>query len=96
MTATRRVVRRLGSEVTHVVDIPVAMLVAGESFGRPFTGVVTPVATGCGSVLRDRTGMVVTMRPGTPVRCRPCRRTTGLEAADEDNTARPTIPGDQL
>lgn len=80
-----RVVRRLGSTVTHVVTVPVALIKPAVFLGSPFTAVITPVSAECGAVLRDPAGGVVCVRPGLRVRCRACWRATGISEARVHN-----------
>ncbi|MGH3781740.1 MAG: hypothetical protein ACRDRO_14240 [Pseudonocardiaceae bacterium] len=82
---TQRVVRRLGSEQTHVADIHPDQLHAASHRGKEFTGVTLPLVARCGALLRDTTGTAVCMRPGTPIRCSRCSRITGLTEACDDN-----------
>jgi hypothetical protein len=89
MITTRRVVRRLGTSTTHVVDVPDTLLGTAHAFGVPFTSVTTPVAAACGATLRDSSGVVSCMNPDTTVTCRPCRHITGLEVAADGNTKLP-------
>lgn len=78
-----RVVRRMGSDQTHVAEIDPAVGFIASAFGGTAEWIPTPVASRCGAVLRDSVGAVVSMRPGTPVRCRRCRTITGVERAPE-------------
>ncbi len=83
----RRVVRRLGSDRTHVVDVPVSAPLPMEFMGHACTGIRTPVVAVCRTELRDRTGAVICMNPGTRIRCTTCTRLTGIQVAPDDNTA---------
>jgi hypothetical protein len=89
MNNTRRVVRRLGTSSTHVVDVPDTLLGTAYAFGVPFTSVTTPIAAACGATLRDSVRGRLVHEPGTPVSCRPCRHATGLMVAADGNTTLP-------
>lgn len=71
------VVRGIGSEMTHVVEVHVASRVALSMIGSPFTGFYPPVATKCARTLRAQA--MVMMTAGTKVKCSQCRRLTGIE-----------------
>lgn len=85
------VVRGFGSEMTHVVTVPRSLLVSSSwpSPSYPFTGIPTPVMAECFTVPRSVQPVLVVMNPGTKVRCRQCRRVTGIT----EQHAGPCKPG---
>jgi hypothetical protein len=71
------VVRGVGSEMTHVVEVHADSRVALVQFGAAFTGFLPPLATKCGRTLRAPA--MVMMLAGVKVKCSQCRRLTGIE-----------------
>lgn len=63
------IVRRFGSDMTHIADVPATLLTRGEQWGAPVLWVDAPVVTHCGAVLR---GKVVKMQDDQRVTCRAC------------------------
>ena len=84
---TDRVVRSLGSDKTHVVNVSESALESITSFGAEFTGIAQSVNTRCATALR---GPIVCMQEGTTVRCAQCKRLTGIISAGPNNTRRNT------
>ena len=70
------VVRRLGSEVTHVVTCPTFILTKMRFLAATYTGTAVPLAARCTAQL---SGPKVVMASGTKVRCKTCRMLTGIE-----------------
>lgn len=68
------IVRRLGSDVTHLADVPGTLVERGERWGAPVLWVDAPVVTRCRAVLRGR---VVKMQDDQRVTCRPCQAHEG-------------------
>lgn len=91
-----RVVRAPGSERVHVVETPAGQFVTGSFLNTPYLGVAVPVATRCGSVLRDSAKHpVVCMEAGTRVTCPRCHRITSIGRAAATNTDDPRgLPDD--
>lgn len=88
MKVDRRVVRRLGYHQTHVVEAGRRQRWTSSSFlGADFRCLGAPAIAECGVTLRDRDGLLVLMKPGTPVHCAACRRLSGMVEAPENNTA---------
>jgi hypothetical protein len=85
-----RVVRALGSSVTHVIEAPTSQYV-DMFFTTSFIGVLIPVATRCGAVLHCSFGVAVCMEAGTPVKCSRCRRITGITTAPAENGVLPAV-----
>lgn len=86
-----RVVRNLGANRTHVVDVPADLFAGYRFLGSDFVGVQLPVVTRCGSEIRGRDSAAVCMEPGTRVSCSRCRRLTGVEVAGAGNNE-PPVP----
>lgn len=64
---SRRVVRNMGAEVTHLADLEgtLAAFFAGAAYRRPIPGTIAL----CGVAIKDG----VVMREGSRVKCRACR-----------------------
>jgi len=47
-------IRRMGSGKVHAARLPETAMYAATSWGAPCTGVITPIVSRCGSVLRGQ------------------------------------------
>ncbi len=84
-----RVVRKLGSDATHVADV-LDTAIAGGWFYTSYVGAETPLDARCGRTLWDGQGRPAPlMRAGSKVTCRKCRKLTGIDVAAQDNETLP-------
>jgi hypothetical protein len=78
-----RIIRALGSDITHVAVVHIDQFDSFTFIGADFIGVQTPLITQCGANLRS--GVTVCMKSGSKVKCSRCRRITGILLANENN-----------
>lgn len=76
-----RVVRRWGSDKTHVVTVPEETIQPASMFRTEFDAISGRLTARCGTRVNRPSEFAVVMRPGTRVLCLPCRHITGIEYA---------------
>lgn len=80
------VMRRMGSQRTHLVDAPLRFLTPVRWIGPVYWALLAPAVALCGAILRpDHRGLVV-MQQGSEIKCLACRRQAqalGLVVSEE-------------
>lgn len=79
-----KVVRRFGSDKTHVVTIQPDIIQPYSVFRTEFKGIPGPLTARCTTRVCTKSQVAVIMRPGTQVLCRACRIITGIDYATND------------